>query len=268
MNKWLIAVVVASLFSAGGAARADTLIVNYNNLDTPVGVGNEGTTSSQTEGVKNGPGEYYGANYGQNNPAGTQIPSGDQGAEAYWQGFHTGPSGYIDLLSLDLTVLYSTPGVNTVVSGADTETFYLYTFPNMDITQGEQIGPAIATVTAAEIEGGTPVGYTANNTSDIYQYNLISSLSSYDLAANTYYAIVMMTSSGSQDVGWAESDTEATGDMGEFDHVNTGGNNGGAYGQMELAVVPEPATWTLITGALLLLFGASTLRRLGKNLTV
>lgn len=238
-NTWLIATVAASLFALD-RARADISIVDNNNLDTAVT--NEDLFSSQTIGVKNGTGEFYGANYGQNNPAGTQIPSGDQGADAYWQGFKTGPSGNINLLTLDLTVLYSTPGVNKIVSGADTATFYLYTFPNMDITQGEQIGPAIATVTAAEIESGTPVGYTANNGSDIYQYTLINSLSSYDLAANTDYAIVMMTSSGSQDVGWAESDTEATGDMGEFDHLNHGGNNGGEFGQMELGVVPEPAT--------------------------
>ncbi len=261
----LSVVAAASLFSAGRVARAEIYIVNNNNLDTAVA--NEGTASSQTEGVKNGVGEDYGANYGQNNPAGTQIPSGDQGAEAYWQGFDTGPSGNIDLLSLDLTVLASSPGVNENVSGADTATFYLYTFPNMDITQGEQVGPAIATVTAAEIKTGTQAGYTANNSSDIYQYNLISSLSSYDLAAGTYYAIVMMTSNGSQDVGWAESNTKATGDMGEFDHVNSGGNNGGAYGQMEIAVVPEPSPLSLITGAILVLFGSSTLRRLGKNLT-
>jgi len=90
--------------------------------------------------------------------------------------------------------------------------------------------------------------------SDIYQYILISSLSSYHLASNTAYAIVMMTSTGAQDVGWAESNTEATGDMGEFDNVNTGGNNGGAYGQMEIAVVPEPATLGLVgLGAALLL---------------
>jgi hypothetical protein len=27
--------------------------------------------------------------------------------------------------------------------------------------------------------------------------------------------------------------------MGEFDHVNTGGNNGGEFGQLELAIAPE-----------------------------
>jgi hypothetical protein len=51
----------------------------------------------------------------------------------------------------------------------------------------------------------------------------------------------MMTSGGtgvSQDVGWAESNTEATGDMGELDDVNNAGNNGGAYGQMEFTAVP------------------------------
>jgi len=248
------------VFPALGLFGQGIYIVNSNNLDTAVA--NEGTTSSQTEGVKNGVGE--------NNGGGTTIGPSDPGAEAYWQGFKTGPSGYINMLSVDLSVLASSPGVNKNVSGADTETFYLYTYPDAMIVDGEQIGPAIATVTAAEIESGTPVGYSANNTSDIYQYNLISSLSSYDLTSNTDYAIVMMTSSGSQDVGWAESDTEATGDMGEFDNVNAGGNNGGAYGQMditesELTVVPEPTAWTLITGAILLRLGTGTLRSLRKN---
>jgi hypothetical protein len=85
------------------------------------------------------------------------------------------------------------------------------------------------------------------------------------LSANTPYAIVMMTSNGSQDVGWAASNTEALGDMGEFDHVNTGGNNGGAYGQMEIAVVPEPRSWILGAGAMLLLVGMDALRSLRKN---
>lgn len=253
----MIIATVASMLSVGSAS-ATIFIVNNNNLDTVVA--NEGTTSSQTVGVKNGAGE--------NNGGGTTIGPSDPGTEGYWQGFQTGPSGNITLLSLDLTVLASSPGVNKNVSGADTATFYLYSFPGADITAGTQIGPAIATVTAAEIESGTPVGYSANNTSDIYQYNLISSPSSYILSANTAYAIVMMTSSGSQDVGWAESNTKATGDMGEFDHINTGGNNGGEYGQMELAVVPEPTTWTLITGAMLLSLGASALRSLRKNRTV
>ena len=238
MNKWMIAAAVAGVFWAGSSARASILIVNNNNLDASVA--NEGTTSSQTEGVKNGVGE--------NNGGGTTIGPSDPGAEAYWQGFQTGPSGNISLLSLDLAVLASSAGINENVSGADTATFYLYTFPGANITAGKQIGPAIATVTAAEIESGTPVGYVANNSSDIYQYTLISSLSSYSLAANTAYAIVMMTSGGSQDVGWAESDTEATGDMGEFDKVNSGGNNGGAYGQMDLAVAAVPEASTVLSG--------------------
>jgi hypothetical protein len=244
---------VSGVLSLGSAARAGIFIVNNNNLDSPVA--NESTTSSQTEGVKNGSGE--------NNGGGTTISSSDSGADAYWQGFQTGPSGAISQLTVDLSVLASSAGVNQNVSGADTATFYLYSFPGANISAGAQIGNAIATVTAAQIESGTPVGYGSGN--DIYQYNLINSLSSYVLAANTAYAIVMMTSSGSQDVGWAESNTEATGDMGEFDHVNSGGNNGGAYGQMELVVVPEPTTWAPLAGAMLLLpLGAGSLRNLRK----
>jgi hypothetical protein len=235
MNKFttnfMVLAALGGMLSAGSASAA-ILIVGGNNLDTTVA--NESTTSSQTEGVKNGAGE--------NNGGGTTISSSDAGAQAYWQGFQTGPSGTINSLTLDLAVLASSPGANQNVSGADTATFYLYSYPGASISSGHQIGAAIATVTAAQIEGGTPVGYSANNSSDIYQYTLINSLSSYTLAANTAYAIVMMTSGGSQDVGWAESNTEATGDMGEFDHINNGGNNGGAYGQMELTVVPEPST--------------------------
>lgn len=232
--KMMSVVAAACLFSAGSAARAQILIVNNNNLDN-TGVASEGTPSSQTEGVKDGANE--------NNGGGTTIGASDPGAQGYWQGFQTGPSGKINLLTLDLSVLASSAGVNTNVSSPDTATFYLYSFPGANITAGAQIGSAIATVTAAQIEGSTPVGYSSNNSSDIYQYTLINSLSTYNLAASTPYAIVMMTSNASQDVGWAESNTKATGDMGEFDHVNTGGNNGGAYGQMELAVVPEPSSW-------------------------
>jgi hypothetical protein len=248
--KIMSVVAAASLFSVGSVARAQIFVVNNNNLDSPVA--NESAASSQTEGVKNGSGA--------NNGGGTTITN-DSGAEGYWQGFQTGPSGNINLLSLDLAVLASSAGINKTVSNPDTATFYLYSFPGANIAAGEQIGPAIATVTAAEIESGAPVGYSSNNSSDIYQYTLISSLSSYHLAVNTAYAIVMMTSSGSQDVGWAESNTEATGDMGELDHVNTGGNNGGAYGQMEVAVVPEPATWALMLDGLGLLFLLQRLRR-------
>ena len=95
----------------------------------------------------------------------------------------------------------------------------------------------IQDVPTPDRRNGLPVAYT-----------LINSLSSYSLAANTAYAIVMMTSGGSQDVGWAESDTEATGDMGEFDKVNSGGNNGGAYGQMDLAVAAVPEASTVLSG--------------------
>lgn len=234
---------------AAGEAKAQIVIVSNNNLDTPVL--NESTTSSQTEGVKDGAGE--------NNGGGTTIGAADPGADGYWQGFQTGPSGNITQLTLDLSVLASSPGVNATVSNPDTATFYLYSFPGGDITAGAQIGSAIATVTAAQIESGTPVGYSSNNTSNIFQVDLISSLSSYHLDANTAYAIVMMTSNGSQDVGWAESNTKATGDMGEFDHVNHGGNNGGAYGQLEIVVSPEPASWML--GALGLGVGVGLRRR-------
>jgi hypothetical protein len=241
------AIAAASLIALAGAARAQTFIVNGNNLDTTVT--NEDTGSSQTEGVKDGVGE--------NNGGGTTISASDSGADAYWQGFRTGPSGTITQLTLDLSIVATSPGVNASSSGADTATFYLYSYPDADITAGAQIGPAIATVTAAEIENGTPVGYNSKNSCDIYQYSLISSASSFDLAANTDYAIVMMTSSGSQVVGWAESNNEATGDMGEFDNINTGGNNGGAFGQMELVIsTPEPASWMLGALALLLVAGA------------
>jgi hypothetical protein len=103
-----------------------------------------------------------------NNGGRTTIGPSDPGTEGYWQGFETGPSGNITQLSLDLAVLASSPGVSANVSGADTATFYLYSFPNANITAGMQIGPAIATATPAEIEGGTPVGYSSNNSSNIY----------------------------------------------------------------------------------------------------
>ena len=152
ITKWLITTVAVSVLALE-RARAYTLVVTSNNLDTAVT--NESTTSSQTEGVKNAPGE--------NNGGGTTIGPSDPGTEGYWQGFQTGPSGNITLLSLDLAVLASSAGNNKNVSGADTATFYLYSYPGAKITAGAQIGPAIATVTAAEIEGGTPVGYSANN---------------------------------------------------------------------------------------------------------
>ncbi len=246
MNKLLIAAAVASLFYGGTAARASLVIVNNNNLDTIVT--SESTASSQTEGVKNGANE--------NNGGGTTISTTDPGTQGYWQGFQTGPSGSINQLTLDLAVLASSPGVNQNVTGADSATFYLYSYPNALITSGHQIGPAIATVTASQIESGSLAGYSANNSSDIYQYNLILSPSTYALAANTPYAIVMMTSSGSQDVGWAESNTEANGDMGEFENVNSGGNNGGAFGQMELTVIPEPST--MLAGLFCLALGFFT----------
>ncbi len=149
-------------------------------------------------------------------------------------------------------MLASSAGVNANVSNPDTETFYLYTFPGGVITAGAQVGLPIATLTAAQIEAGTPVGYSPTNTSDVYQLSLINSLSTYHLNANTTYAIVMMTSNASQDVGWAESKTAATGDMGDFDNLNHGGNNGGSFGQMELAITPDitvtPGTGELDAG--------------------
>src|ERR1700677_3744251 len=100
------AAAVASLLAFGNLAEAQTTrIVNSNNLDTPVS--NESTASSQTEGVKDGSGE--------NNGGGATISSSDSGAEAYWQGFQTGPSGVISQLTLDLSVVASSPGVNASV---------------------------------------------------------------------------------------------------------------------------------------------------------
>ncbi len=199
-HLFIICAAVALAVAYGPATQGQTFIVDNLNLDTVVA--NDTFASSQTEGVKNGPGENNGSNQG-------TISSGDPGTQGYWQGFQTGSSGNISQLTLDLAVLYSpTPGTDKNVSGADTATFYLYSYPDAMIIDGGQIGPAIATLTAADVEGGTPVGYSSNNSSDIYQYNFLSSLTlSYDLAANTAYAIVMMTSSGNQDVGWAESNT-------------------------------------------------------------
>ncbi len=262
----LIVAVAGLMIGWPAASQTSIAIVGNLNLDT--------ASDQQTEGVKNGLGENNG-NDGIGNAAGTMIGASDPGAMAYWQGFQSGASGgAISQLAVDLSVL------STLPTHPDVETFYLYSYTGADISKGQQIGPAIATVTAGQI---TASGRSLQSVSSggVYQYTLISSLSSYVLDPNTTYAIVMMTSGASttpgagtptdttagQAVGWAESDTEATGDMGEFDHINNGGNNGGAYGQMELTVVPEPST--LIAGAMLLLpFGASTLRNLREKRTV
>ena len=79
--------------------------------------------------------------------------------------------------------------MNTTVSDPDSATFYLYAYNPADPI-GTQIGSAIGTVTVANIiSAGTFEAYISGE--DIYQYNLISSLSSISLSANTDYAIVM-----------------------------------------------------------------------------
>jgi hypothetical protein len=222
MTKWMIAAAVAGVFAVVSAS-AETFIVNGNNLDN----------TSTTEGVKNS----------------TSF--------TYYQGFSTGPTGDISQLTVDLSLCANSSGVNQVTSGSDTATFYLYSYSPGDL--GSQIGGAIATVTAAEITSAGTLKTLVNVSGgyeNIYQYNLISSLSTIDLTANTDYAIVMITSSGTTNIGWAESNTPATGDEGELDTVNDGASqSSGAYAQMELGIngtsVPDSSSTALLLGGVL-----------------
>lgn len=183
-------------------------------------------------------------------PTSTTTGVKNEGNTEYYQEFSTGPSGNISLLTLDLSLVTGFTGT------ADTETFYLATYtgnPNSGT-----LGPLtqIGTVTAAEIATGTPEGTSSG--SSIYQYTLINSLSALSLNASSTYAIVMETSStGGQDVGWGESPTAASGDLGEFGYIATpvNSNDAGKYGQMELEVgsdpVPDSSSTMLLLGGVM-----------------
>jgi hypothetical protein len=235
LKKSMITAALAGLFAVSNAKSADVYIVGQNNLANMPGI--------TTEGVKNG----------------TSF--------SYYQGFATGPSGNITQLSVDLSLVANSAGQLTSPSNPDTAAFYLYSYSPGSL--GTQIGGALATVTAGEISGvGTYEGTVdpSGGYENIYQYDLIAGPSSIILSPNTDYAIVMVTSSGSQEIGWAESNTKATGDEGEISVVNQGGSQqSGAYAQMELAIDP-PNVPDYSSAALLLSASLSTLGLLKRKL--
>ncbi|MGA3182966.1 MAG: hypothetical protein ABSF38_21810 [Verrucomicrobiota bacterium] len=202
-------------------------------VDNLVGSGAPGTALADVEGLKNGLGASYS------------------------QGFETGSSSVnLDTLTLDLGLLDNSGTYST-----ETMSVYLYNAYQTGGDAGQETGAAIATlatgITDTKIYGSTYEGLsTGNNASYIYQYS-VSLASTPSLSSDTVYAIEVDFSSGNhQDIGWAETDTLASGEVGGVEtdpygmmEINGPNYSGGGTG------VPDGVSTALLLGGVLTAIG-------------
>jgi hypothetical protein len=216
------------------------LLLAANQANATIIVNDLPSSASGVEGAKNAP----------ENPVGS-------GPE-YSQGFSVsaGDGGDINSIKMDMSVLGTESGPTTV-SGADTLSIYIYAANSSGVPTGSSLATIATGVTAADIEAGTSIGYISNNTSDIYTDTF--SFSSYDLVGGHDYAIVVDVGDGTgsglgQDVGWGETSTEGTGQLGQ---TQTDPDGGDPYATMEISLatidppVPDASSTVLLLGAAL-----------------
>lgn len=149
------------------------------------------------------------------------------------QGFTMGSSnGVLNSLTLELGIIDTTAAENS----SETMSVYLYAANSLGVPTGSALATLATNITVGDIKAGTSEGYTANNTSDIYEFAVILS-SNPTLIAGGNYAIEISLSSGTQSIGWAHSATAGSGELGKIDVNGASPPVGPGYGEMEITTV-------------------------------
>jgi len=225
-----MAAVVAGLL---GAAKAGAVPVAIDNLATTYG-----SSGDALESAKNATSTDY--------SQGFTVPTGD--------------SGYIDGLTLDLTVKATSYGDNVNAAGADTLSIYLYSASSStgDPLDTTPLVTFVTGLTQQDIETGTLLTYGSAGSvdSDFYAYTVnLAGISQYLTAGDTY-AIQVDVSSGSQSVGWAENNDPFNSTYEPW-QINPNPTDEDPYGAMEILTsidppgVPDSASTMLLLGGAL-----------------
>ncbi len=152
------------------------------------------------------------------------------------QGFTMGSSGgYLNSLTLELGIIDTTAAEDS----SETMSVYLYAANSLGVPTGSPLDTIATGITVSNIETGTAEGYTANNTSYIFEYAIPLS-SNITLTAGDNYAIEISQSSGAQSIGWAHASTEGSGELGQIDVSDASPPSGPGYGEMEITTVTNP----------------------------
>jgi autotransporter-associated beta strand protein len=151
------------------------------------------------------------------------------------QGFTMGSSGgNLNSLTLELGIIDTTAAEDSF----ETMSAYLYAANSLGVPTGGALNTLATGITVGDIEAGTSEGYTANNTSYIFEYAI--TLSSHPaLTPDDNYAIEISLSSGTQSIGWAHASTEGSGELGEIDVNDASPPVGPGYGEMDMTETPE-----------------------------
>ncbi len=149
------------------------------------------------------------------------------------QGFTMGSSnGILNSLTLELGIIHTTAAENS----SETMSVYLYAANSLGVPTGGPLATLATGITVGNIEAGASEGYTANNTSDIYEFAVTLS-SNPTLTAGGNYAIEISLSSGTQSIGWAHSATAGSGELGVIDVNGASPPVGPGYGEMQITTV-------------------------------